>query len=290
MSEQNQRSQNTLFGDDAEARGDKARENGVSPDGGKASRRVKLPLSSREQLNATIKSVRDLLRKDAGLAGDTDRLPQLTWLLFLKNLDDFEYAREEELGEEYEPVIAHPYRWRDWAAVEDKTQRLTGDELLDFVNNDLIPYLGRISGSGEHDIRTIIGTIFQGTYNRVRSGYILREVVDKLSTINFNSSDDIHAVSHFYETMLREMRDSAGDAGEFYTPRPVVRFIINRLSPQLGERILDPACGTAGFLVEAYEQLRDQVRSPAERRLLQRSVMGIEKKPMPYLLAIMNMR
>src|SRR5438270_10054029 len=156
-------------------------ENGT---GSRTSRRSKLPLSSREQLNSTIKSVRDLLRKDAGLAGDTDRLPQLAWLLFLKNLDDFEYAQEEELGEEYEPVIAHPYRWRDWAAVEDKTQRLTGDELLDFVNNDLISYLGRISGSGEQDIRTIIGTIFQGTYNRVRSGYILREVVDKLSSIN----------------------------------------------------------------------------------------------------------
>ncbi len=289
MSEQNQLSQNTLFGDDAEARGDKARENGVSPDGGKASRRVKLPLSSREQLNATIKSVRDLLRKDAGLAGDTDRLPQLTWLLFLKNLDDFEYAREEELGEEYEPVIAHPYRWRDWAAVEDKTQRLTGDELLDFVNNDLIPYLARVSGSGKHDIRTITGTIFQGTYNRVRSGYILREVVDKLSSINFNSSEDIHAVSHFYESMLREMRDSAGDAGEFYTPRPVVRFIIDRLAPKLGERILDPACGTCGFLVEAYEHLRESARSPELHRQLQDSLMGIEKKSMPYLLGVMNL-
>jgi type I restriction enzyme M protein len=289
MSEQNQLSQNTLFGDDPNATDGNARENGASPNGGKAPRRVKLPLSSREQLNSTIKSVRDLLRKDAGLAGDTDRLPQLTWLLFLKNLDDFEYAQEEELGEEYEPVIAPPYRWRDWAAVEDKTLRLTGDELLDFVNNDLIPYLARISGSGEHDIRTIIGTIFQGTYNRVRSGYILREVVDKLSTINFNSSDDIHAVSHFYESMLREMRDSAGDAGEFYTPRPVVRFIIDRLAPKLGERILDPACGTCGFLVEAYEHLREAARSPELHRQLQDSLMGIEKKSMPYLLGVMNL-
>src|SRR3989454_2290732 len=289
MSEQNQISQNALFDDDLSATGGKARENGASPNGGKASRRAKLPLSSREQLNATIKSVRDLLRKDAGLAGDTDRLPQLTWLLFLKNLDDFEYAQEDELGEEYEAVIEAPYRWRDWAAVEDKTQRLTGDELLDFVNNNLLPHLAHISGSGEHDIRTIIGTIFQGTYNRVRSGYILREVVDKLSAINFNSSDDIHAVAHFYESMLREMRDSAGDAGEVYTPRPVVRFIINRLDPKLGERILDPACGTCGFLVEAYEHLREQARSPEQHRLLQDSLMGIEKKSMPYLLGVMNL-
>src|SRR5437016_5765108 len=276
--------QSSLFQyDDAPSNG--KHDNGAS----KSTRRAKEPLTSKQQLSSTIKSVRDQLRKDAGLSGDTDRLPQLTWLLFLKNLDDFEYAREEELGEEYEPVIAHPYRWRDWAAVADKTQRMTGDELLDFVNNDLTPYLGRLSGSGEHDIRTIIGTIFQGTYNRVRSGYILREVVDKLSSINFNSSDDIHAVSHFYESMLREMRDSAGDAGEFYTPRPVVRFIIDRLAPKLGERILDPACGTCGFLVEAYEHLREAARSPELHRQLQDSLMGIEKKSMPYLLGVMNL-
>src|SRR5256714_13664483 len=261
-------------------------ENGT---GTRGSRRSKAPLSSREQINSTIKSVRDLLRKDAGLSGDTDRLPQLTWLLFLKNFDDFEYALEEELGEAYEPVSAPPYRWRDWAAVEDRTQRLTGDELLDFVNNHLIPHLGRISGSSDRDIRTIVGTIFQGTYNRVRSGYILREVVDKLSAINFNSSDDIHTVSHFYESMLREMRDSAGDAGEFYTPRPVVRFIIDRLDPKLGERILDPACGTCGFLVEVYEHLKESARSPELHRQLPDSLMGIEKKSMPYLLGVMNL-
>src|SRR6185312_12204441 len=183
MSELHNISQDALFDNNGTA-GSEQSANGSSPNGTRAARRAKAPLTSREQLNATIKSVRDLLRKDAGLAGDTDRLPQLTWLLFLKNLDDFEYAQEEEYDEEYEPVIAHPYRWRDWAAVEDKTQQLTGDELLDFVNNNLIPYLGRLSGSSEHDIRTIIGTIFQGTYNRVRSGYILREVVDKLSSIN----------------------------------------------------------------------------------------------------------
>src|SRR5438874_1560076 len=241
MSENNQPLQTSLFNGDNGAIDGEQVANGASTNGPRPSRQAKAPLSSREQLNSTIKSVRDLLRKDAGLSGDTDRLPQLTWLLFLKNFDDFEYAQEEELGEAYEPVIAPPYRWRDWAAVEDRTQRLTGDELLDFVNNHLIPHLGHISGSSERDIRTIVGTIFQGTYNRIRSGYILREVVDKLSAINFNSSDDIHTVSHFYESMLREMRDSAGDAGEFYTPRPVVRFIIDRLAPKMGERILDPA-------------------------------------------------
>jgi type I restriction enzyme M protein len=278
-----------LFHQDNEVINDEKQENGTSKGSTRGSRRAKEPLTSKQQLNSTIKSVRDLLRKDSGLSGDTDRLPQLTWLLFLKNFDDFEYAQEEEQGEAYEPIITHPYRWRDWAAVEDRTQRLTGDELLDFVNNHLLPYLARISGTSDRDIRTIVGTIFQGTYNRVRSGYILREVVDKLSVINFNSSDDIHTVSLFYESMLREMRDSAGDAGEFYTPRPVVRFIIDRLAPKLGERVLDPACGTCGFLVDAYEHLRESARSPELHRLLQDSLMGIEKKSMPYLLGVMNL-
>jgi type I restriction enzyme M protein len=250
---------------------------------------MKQTLTSKQQLATTIKSVRDLLRKDAGLSGDTDRLPQLTWLLFLKAFDDFEYARVEEQGGAYAAVIALPCRWRDWADVLDKAQRLTGDELLEFVNTRLIPHLSEIAGAGEHDIRTMVGTIFQGTYNRIRSGYILREVVDKLSTINFNASEDIHTVSVFYETMLREMRDAAGDAGEFYTPRPVVRFIIDRLAPKLGERVLDPACGTCGFLVETYERLRGEVRTPEQRELLQRLLMGNEKKSMPYLLGVMNM-
>src|SRR5205814_2376950 len=161
-------------------------------------------------------------------------------------------------------------------AVDDTSRRLTGDELLDFVNNHLLPCLGLLSGTGDRDIRTIIGTIFQGTVNRIRSGYILREVVDKLSTINFNSSDDIHAVSHFYETMLKEMRDASGDSGEFYTPRPVVRFIINRLAPKLGERVMDPACGTAGFLAETYQQLKsqDQIRTPDQHRQAEESLIG----------------
>ena len=126
----------------------------------------------------------------------------------------------------------------------------------------------KASGTGDRDIRTIIGTIFQGTVNRIRSGYILREVVDKLSTINFNSSDDIHAVSHFYETMLKEMRDSAGDAGEFYTPRPVVRFIVNRLAPQLGERILDPLPGLLGHAGESDEAFDPLTRPLGDRFLI----------------------
>lgn len=247
------------------------------------------PLSSAQQIGSTIKTVRNQLRKDSGLSGDADRLPQLTWLLFLKALDDFDYAREEEYGDAYEPVIEPPYRWRDWAAVEDKAQRMTGDELLSFVNDRLIPYLSRLSGTSDRDIRTIVGAIFQETANRIRSGYILREVVDKLSTINFNASDDIHTLSLFYETMLREMRDASGDNGEFYTPRPLVRFIVNRVAPQLGDTILDPACGTGGFLVETWERLKGEARRPEQREALQSSLVGFEKKPLPYLLCTMNL-
>jgi type I restriction enzyme M protein len=254
-----------------------------------AHKKGKAPLSNKQQLSATIKSVRDLLRKDAGLSGDTDRLPQLTWLLFLKNLDDFEQVQEVILGDEYEPILEAPYRWRDWVVAESVTKRKKGDELLEFVNGELFPYLQQLPSASEKDLRAIISTIFRGTTNRVRSGYILREVVDKLESINFNSSDDIHAVSLFYETMLKEMRDAAGDSGEFYTPRPVVRFIIDRLKPRLGERLLDPACGTGGFLVEAYEHLKDQVETADQLRQLHENLMGIEKKPMPYLLAVMNL-
>jgi type I restriction enzyme M protein len=262
---------------------------GAANSRGRRTKAAKPPLTSAQQLASTIKSVRDLLRKDAGLSGDADRLPQLTWLLFLKALDDFDYARQEEYGDAYEPVIEKPYRWRDWAAVRDKTSRMTGDELLTFANEQLIPYLGRLSGAGERDVRTIVGTIFQGISNRIRSGYILREVVDKLSAINFNSSDDIHTLSHFYETMLREMRDAAGDSGEFYTPRPLVRFIVNRVAPRLGETVLDPACGTGGFLVESWEHLKAEARRPEQRESLQRSLIGIEKKALPYLLGVMNL-
>lgn len=252
-------------------------------------RKAQEPLTSKQQLSSIIKSVRDLLRTDAGLYGDTDRLPQLTWMLFLKLLDDHEIAAEIVGGDQYEPVIDPPYRWRDWAATGEQANRLTGDELIAFVNNDLIPYLSRLSGTDTRDIRTIVGTVFQGTVNRVRSGYILREVVDKISQINFNSSDDIHTVSHFYESMLREMRDAAGDAGEFYTPRPMVRLIIDRLAPRRGERILDPACGTCGFLVEAFEHLKGEARDPSQRERLEADIMGTEKKSTPYLLGVMNL-
>jgi type I restriction enzyme M protein len=242
-----------------------------------------------KQIESTLRTARDLLQTDEGLSYESDRLSLLVWLLFLKNLDDFEQAQQEVMGKDYQPIIEEEYRWRDWVVGDFPPHHRKGDELLKFVNDDLIPYLSRLNGSDARDIRSITGTIFRNTTNPIRSGYILRGVVDKLATINFNSSDDIHSVSLFYETMLKEMRDSAGDAGEFYTPRPVVRFIIDRLQPKLGESLLDPACGTGGFLVETFGRLASKVRTAEQRRQVQNHLIGIEKKPIPYSLAIMNM-
>ena len=244
--------------------------------------------TSKQQLSSVIKSARDIMRKDAGLNGDLDRLPQLSWILFLKSYDDLELSRETQAvmdGAAYKPVIPVGYRWRDWAADENKG--LTGEDLLNFVNNDLLRKLRSLDGSDE---QIVIAQLFAETYNRMLSPYLLRDIVNLVGKINFNSSDDIHTLSHLYESMLKEMRDAAGDSGEFYTPRPVVRFMVERVAPQLGERILDPACGTGGFLVETFDYLAKQQHTAQDREILQtRSIFGVEKKPMPFLLGMMNL-
>jgi len=244
--------------------------------------------TSKAQLSSLIKSARDIMRKDAGLNGDLDRLPQFSWVLFLKCFDDLELRRETEAvmaGEKYTPVVPKGYRWRDWAADPDKGR--TGPELLDFINDEFLPKLRELTGSLE---RQVIAAVFSETYNRMLSGYLLRDVVNLVNGVNFNSSDDIFTLGHLYESMLKEMRDAAGDSGEFYTPRPVVRFIVDRVAPQIGEKVLDPAAGTGGFLVEAYEYLKSQQKTSSDRKKLQTATLfGVEKKPMPYLLGMMNL-
>lgn len=263
---------------------------------------VNLPTTV-QQLGAIIKSARDIMRKDKGLSGELDRLPMLTWVLFLKFLDDTEQIREEEAilsGEKYRSVIEASYRWRDWAAKEDG---ITGDELVSFVNNEeavrpdgtrgpgLFAYLRGLRGEAEgSDQRDVVATVFRGTVNRMINGYLLRDVINKVNTIDFGSTDEIHTLGHLYESMLKEMRDAAGDSGEFYTPRPVVRFMVEVVDPRLGESVLDPACGTGGFLVEAYSHLERQCETVEDREVLQRgSIYGGEAKPLPYLMAQMNL-
>lgn len=269
----------------------------------RASRKAKTALTTRENLSALIGTARKILRKDKGLNGDVDRLPLLTWVMFLKFLDDLEivHAEEAELdGKPYQPIIVAPYRWRDWAAREDG---ISGDELLAFISQDvtvrpdgsrgmgLFAYLRGLAGEGEKGSqREVIANVFKGVQNRMISGYLLRDILNKINGIHFSASEEIHTLSHLYESMLREMRDAAGDAGEFYTPRPVVRFMVQVTDPRLGETVLDPACGTGGFLVEAYDHLAPQVSSPEQRQTLQRaSLYGQEAKPLPYMLAQMNL-
>jgi type I restriction enzyme M protein len=238
------------------------------------------------KLSSAIKSARDIMRKDAGLNGDLDRIPQLAWLLFLKAFDVLE-ERRAITERSYRPAIEAPFRWRDWAA--DPVNGLTGPDLIGFVNTELLPYLRDLTGRGEHDPRDVLAQVFKETFNRMLSGYLLRDVVNKVNEVDFASADDIHTMAHLYESMLREVRDAAGDSGEFYTPRPVIRFIVQQVDPKLGEIVLDPACGTGGFLVEALEHVRPQAKTVEQWRELQSNLRGVEKKPLPYLLGMMNL-
>jgi type I restriction enzyme M protein len=262
----------------------------------------KQPQTTAQSLSSLIKSARDIMRKDKGLNGDLDRLPMLTWILFLKFLDDLELIREQEATiseKRFRPAIEPPYRWRDWAAKEDG---VTGDELIQFINQDeamrpdgnrglgLFAYLRGLQGANGGDRRDVIATVFRGTLNRMINGYLLRDVINKINRIHFNASEEIHTLSHLYESMLKEMRDTAGDSGEFYTPRPVVRFMVEVIDPQLGETILDPACGTGGFLVESYNHLFAQSKTVGTHKTLQeKSILGGEAKSLPYLLSQMNL-
>ena len=260
------------------------------------------PKTTAQNLGSLIKSCRDIMRKDKGLTTDLDRLPMLTWILFLKFLDDLEQIREAEAkleGRRYRPAIASPYRWRDWAA---KPDGITGDALISFIQNDeatlpdgsrgpgLFAYLRSLHGPNGGDRRDVIRTVFAGTVNRMINGYLLKDVLNKVNGIHFASTEEIYTLGHLYESMLKEMRDAAGENGEFYTPRPLVKFIVAVIDPRLGETILDPACGTGGFLALAYDHLKTQCRTTEDHRRLQRETLfGIEAKPLPYLLCQMNL-
>lgn len=260
------------------------------------------PMTTSQMLGSLLKSARDIMRKDKGLNGDLDRLPLLTWIMFLKFLDDLEQQREEETmlsGKKFKAAIEAPYRWRDWAA---DPQGITGDELLSFINSDeavredgkkgpgLFAYLRSLSSSNGDNRRDVIATVFKGVDNRMKSGYLLRDIINKIGGIHFTSSDELHTLGALYESMLREMRDAAGDSGEFYTPRAVVRFMVEVTDPRLGETVLDPASGTGGFLVEAYNHLEKQVKTIANRKRLQNdTIAGCEPKSLPYLLCQMNL-
>jgi type I restriction enzyme M protein len=268
----------------------------------KGKKKSDTPLTTAQRLGSLVKSARDIMRKDKGLNGDLDRLPMLTWILFLKFLDDHEVIRADRAKmkkERFRPIIEAPYRWRDWAA---KGDGISGDALRSFINNEeavlpdgskgqgLIAYLRSLQGSKGDDRRDVVRSVFNGVTNRMESGYLLRDVINKVNDIHFDSTEEIHTLGHLYESMLKEMRDAAGDSGEFYTPRAVVRFMVTVLNPQLGEKILDPACGTGGFLVETFTHLEKLCKTVQDRRTLQEeTIYGGEAKSLPYMLCQMNL-
>lgn len=263
--------------------------------------KLDVPKSTAHQLSAVIGACRKIMRKDKGLSTDVERLPLLTWIMFLKFLDDMEQLREEEAKlskKRFLPGIEYPYRWRDWA---QQPEGITGPELISFISQDkttrpngtegpgLFAYLRSLQ-SRNGDRRDVIARVFKDTVNPMRTGYLLRDIINKVNEIQFNSKDEVHTLSVLYESILREIRDSAGNNGEFYTPRPVVKFIVTLINPLLGETILDPAAGTGGFLVESYNHLSRQAKRAEDYECLQRgTLLGIEAKPLPYLLCQMNL-
>ncbi|ONI91209.1 SAM-dependent methyltransferase [Actinosynnema sp. ALI-1.44] len=241
---------------------------------------------------AIVKSARDIMRTDEGLNGDLDRLPQLAWLLFLRCLDAKEDEREVLEGEAFTPAIKPEYRWKKWAA--DPRGR-TGQELINFVNTELLPYLANLEKEIDEDDRAgfdprlVISAVFKDLTNRMRNGALLREVIDQVHKVDFTQQEDVHTMAALYEGILREMRDAAGDSGEFYTPRPLNRFMVQQLFLELGESILDPACGTGGFLVEALAELAPKALDNKQIDQLHANLRGIEKKSLPFLLCNMNL-
>jgi type I restriction enzyme M protein len=229
-----------------------------------------------------IKTIQDIMRKDAGVDGDAQRLAQLGWMFFLKIFDDRE-KEMEVLRSNYKSPLPKELRWTNWATDEEG---ITGDALLAFANNDLLPKLKVLSGSG--DIVTLIKAAFDGANNYMKNGTLMRQVINKINGIDFNASDDRHMFGDIYEKLLKDLQ-SAGNAGEFYTPRAVTQFIVEQVDPRLGETILDPACGTGGFLVCAIEHLRKQAKTEAHEKIIQDCFSGIEKKHLPHVLCMTNL-
>ena len=233
--------------------------------------------------SGTIKSIQDIMRQDVGVDGDAQRLAQLVWLLFLKILDDGDKALEIR-SDSYKHTLPEELRWSTWAAPMDG---MTGDELTTFVNDTLLPKLRELPDS-KNPRTQMVRSAFADVYNFMRKGTLLRQVVNKLNEIDFNATDDRHHFNEIYERMLKELQ-SAGNFGEMYTPRAVTQFVVEMVNPKLGETVFDPATGTGGFIVHSLEHLRKQVKTIENEKTAQESVLGVEKKPLPYMLLLTNL-
>lgn len=244
-------------------------------------------------LSGFVKRVRDVMRNDAGINGDAQRIEQITWMLFLKVYD----AKEEDWefdDEKYESIIPENLRWRNWAHTENQNDGLTGDQLLNFVNNDLFSTLKKLEINPSTPIRqSIVRTTFEDANNYMKDGVLMRQIINIIDELDFGSYEETHAFGEIYETILKELQ-SAGSAGEFYTPRAVTEFMAKMIKPQIGETMADFACGTGGFLsswIKELETIKDAKGSISneDSEKLYNSIYAIEKKQFPYMLCVTNM-
>ncbi|NQT55698.1 MAG: SAM-dependent DNA methyltransferase [Desulfobacteraceae bacterium] len=237
-------------------------------------------------ISTTVKTIQDIMRKDVGVDGDAQRIGQLVWMIFLKIFDDKE--QEAELVDDgYKSPLPDELRWCNWAADDEG---MTGDELLDFVNNKLFKQLKDLRvGSNGNQRAYMVRSVFEDGYNYMKSGTLMRQVINKINEIDFNISDDRHMFGDIYEKILSDLQ-SAGNAGEYYTPRAVTQFMADMVDPKLGEKLLDPACGTGGFLTCAINNIRKKyVKTVDDEIVLQQSILGVEKKQLPHSLCMTNM-
>ena len=230
-----------------------------------------------------VHSVRNIMRRDPGVDGDAQRISQMTWMIFLKVFDSMEQEKEEE-DSKYKSPLPEEIRWRNWA---DNEEGITGEELLDFVNKKIFEQIKNLDVENDRKAQ-LVKQVFEDTYNYMKNGVLMRQVINEINKIDFTFSKDRHLFNDIYETILRELQ-SAGSAGEFYTPRAVTQFIVDMVNPKLGEIVLDPACGTGGFLVSTLENMRKEVDSVEELQRLGKNIRGIEKKPLPHLLCMTNL-
>ncbi|WP_282123612.1 class I SAM-dependent DNA methyltransferase [Algibacter mikhailovii] len=234
-------------------------------------------------ITTNIKGIRDVMRKDAGVDGDAQRISQMVWMLFMKIFADKEEEWEITI-DDYESPIPENLKWQNWASDEEG---LTGDALMDFINNELFPTLKDLDISISPQAK-IIRSVFEDTYNYMKNGTLFRQVINQVNKIDFNSSTDRHLFNDLYETILKELQ-SAGSSGEYYTPRAVTQFMVDQINPQMQESVLDPACGTGGFLTCAIDHKKKNVQNDKDEQAMQSTIRGIEKKPLPHLLCTTNL-
>ncbi|WP_449455064.1 N-6 DNA methylase [Streptococcus suis] len=239
-------------------------------------------------ITSFVKRIQDITRNDAGINGDAQRIEQMSWMLFLKIYDSRELDWELE-EEEYESIIPEELKWRNWAHAEKGEQVLTGDDLLEFVNNKLFKELKELEITPNMPIRkSIVKSAFEDANNYMKNGVLLRQMINVIDEVDFNSPEDRHSFNDIYEKILKDIQ-SAGNSGEFYTPRAATDFIAEMLNPQLGETMADLACGTGGFLTSTLNHLSQQRKTSEDIQKYNQAVFGIEKKAFPHLLAVTNL-